>query len=262
MKIFIGIDAVEAGQMAGNRAAALIIDTVRKNGEASILLATGSSQFETLRQLIKRKDVPWEKVTAFHLDEYINLPPYHKASFQKYLTERFLDHVPPLKAVHLINGLNDPEDECRRVSELIRKHPVAVALIGIGENAHLAFNDPPADFDTTEPYIIINELDEDCRQQQVNEGWFENIKQVPGRAISISVHQIMRAEHIICTVPDQRKAWAVKASLEEPVSNAYPASILRYHEDCCLFLDTLSASQLSHPPDFYEKILPQSPMKT
>ena len=262
MKIFIGIDALEAGQAAGNKAADLILDTIRKNGEATILLATGASQFETLRQVIKRTDIPWEKVTAFHLDEYINLPPHHKASFRKYLTERFLDHIPSLKAVHLINGLNDPEDECRRISEVIRKHPVAVALIGIGENAHLAFNDPPADFDIAEPYIIINELDEQCRQQQVNEGWFENITQVPSRAISISVSQIMRAEHIICSVPDQRKAQAVKHSLEKPVSNAYPASILRNHESCFLFLDVSSASQLSHPPDFYEKNFPQTPMKT
>jgi glucosamine-6-phosphate deaminase len=252
MKVFIGKDAAEAGRAAGNAAADGIKAAIDKKGEANVLLATGASQFETLKQLVSRTDVEWDKVSIFHLDEYIGLPAAHKASFRKYLAERFLIHVPALKAAYLINGENDPETERQRISAIINAHPISVALIGIGENAHLAFNDPPADFDTEEPYIIINELDADCRQQQVNEGWFDNVAQVPARAISISVRQLMRAEHIVCSVPDLRKAWAVKVSLEEPVSNVRPASILRYHPDCQLFLDTLSASQLSKDPAFYE----------
>jgi len=245
MKVQVASDARETGIAAGNAAADLIIAEIEKKGYANILLATGASQFETLNQLISRKDIQWDRVTMFHLDEYIGLPDTHPASFRKYLKERFLDKVPPLKAAYLINGEAEPLTECGRLARLIGDHPIDVGLIGIGENAHLAFNDPPADFETTAPYIIAA-LDEGCRRQQVNEGWFAHIGEVPGQAISISVKQIMQSGRLICSVPDLRKAAAVKNCLEQPVSNLNPASILQLHAECQLFLDEAAASLLSN----------------
>ena len=244
MKIIISQDSKESGIEAGKKAALLIREAIKANGTANIILATGSSQFETLNQLIDEKNIEWNKVTMFHLDEYIGLPVSHPASFRRYLKERFLEKVPNLKSIYLINGEADPAEECARLSELIIKSPIDVALVGIGENGHLAFNDPPADFDTENPYIIAN-LDEQCRQQQVNEGWFKSLGEVPKQAISMSVKQIMLSKHIVCTVPDIRKARAVKDSLEQEVSNLYPASILQNHPDCYLFLETASASLLT-----------------
>jgi len=179
----------------------------------------------------------------FHLDEYIGLPVSHKASFRKYLQERFIEKVGSLKAVYLINGEANPEQECQRLEKLISQSPVDIALVGIGENGHLAFNDPPADFETSKAYLIVK-LDEQCRKQQVNEGWFGSIEEVPMHAISMSVKQIMLSKHIVCTVPGIRKAKAVKNTLERPVWNYYPASILQNHPDCYLFLDNGSASLL------------------
>ena len=174
----------------------------------------------------------------FHLDEYIGLPVTHPASFRKYLQERFISVIPGLKAAYLINGETDAKAECARLGDLITKYPVDVALVGIGENGHLAFNDPPADFETEQPYIIV-ELDEACRKQQMGEGWFKSIEEVPRYAISMSIKQILRSKHIICSVPDSRKAMAVKNTLEQPVSNLYPASILQLHPDCIAFLINL-----------------------
>ncbi|MEJ7676182.1 MAG: 6-phosphogluconolactonase [Chitinophagaceae bacterium] len=154
--------------------AELIINAIEQNGQANIILATGASQFETLKQLISEKDIDWSKVVMFHLDEYIGLPESSNASFRKYLKERFLDKVPALKATYLVNGETDPVRECNRLNSIIELHPIDVALVGIGENGHLAFNDPPADFDTKEPYIIV-ELEEQCRTQQFNEGWFKSV---------------------------------------------------------------------------------------
>lgn len=252
MKIYIDKDSKELGKSSGNLAGDLIAEATKKKGTANILIATGASQFETLNQLIGRKDIEWNKVVLFHLDEYINLPATHPASFRKYITERLLQHIPPVKQAYLINGENDPKEECRRLAALINDYPIDVALIGIGENCHLAFNDPPADFDTTDPYIITV-LDNACKMQQVNEDWFDTLSDVPPTAISISVRQILRASHIICAVPDLRKAQAVKNTLEQPVSNRYPATILRSHADCHLFLDRAAASWLTYPPSFYEK---------
>jgi len=180
----------------------------------------------------------------FHLDEYIGLPITHPASFRKYLQERFLAKVPPLKAAWLINGESEAERECARLGEIIAKHPVDVALIGIGENGHLAFNDPPADFETEQPYIIV-ELDEACRKQQFGEGWFTSVEEVPRLAISMSVKQILQSKYIICSVPDSRKAVAVQNCLQQPVSNLYPASILQFHPNCTCYLDQSSAALLS-----------------
>lgn len=232
----------QLGEAAGLRAAELINAAIMQKGQANIILATGASQFETLSTLI-RQNVDWSRVVMFHLDEYIGLPESAPASFRKYLKERFLANVSPLKAVYLINGETDPEAECKRLNEIIEKHKIDVALVGIGENSHLAFNDPPADFDVEDPFIIVN-LDHDCRLQQLNEGWFKTIDDVPQRAISMSIKQICKSEKIICSVPDQRKAKAVKSSLEEKVSNMVPASILQLHDGCTFYLDKLSSSLL------------------
>lgn len=244
MELFIKNDPIELGEMAGKAAADLIRTTIASKGNANIILATGSSQFETLKQLIAERDIDWGKVNMFHLDEYIGLPESSGASFRKYLKERFLSKVPALKAVYLVDGEADPVKECKRLSAIIEANPIDVALVGIGENGHLAFNDPPADFDTKEPFIIVN-LDEACRKQQFNEGWFESVDEVPKQAISMSISQICKSKHIICSVPDVRKAQAVRDCLEQSVSNMYPASILQLHPSCSYYLDKPSASLLS-----------------
>jgi glucosamine-6-phosphate deaminase len=243
METSITTNPVELGIKAGKAAAELIRETIAKNGKANIILATGASQFETLNQLV-REDIDWSKVTMFHLDEYIGLPESAPASFRKYLKERFLEKVSPLKDAHLVDGESDPEEECKRLGLIISQNPIDVALVGIGENGHLAFNDPPADFDTHQPYLVV-ELDEQCRNQQFGEGWFDTIDDVPLRAISMSVQQILKSKHIICSVPDSRKAQAVKDSLEQPVSNKYPSSILQLHPDCRFYFDEASAHLLS-----------------
>lgn len=244
MEIFVANDPVTLGKSAGEAAADLIKNAIATNGTANIILATGASQFETLNQLVREEGVDWSRVVMFHLDEYIGLPESSKASFRKYLRERFLEKVPPLRAVYLVNGEADPLMECKRLNSIIEQHPIHVALVGIGENGHLAFNDPPADFDTEEPYIIV-ELDGQCRQQQYNEGWFDSLEEVPERAISMSVKQLCKSEYILCSVPDNRKAQAVRDCLEGPVSNSSPASILQGHPKCTCFLDKDSAALLS-----------------
>jgi glucosamine-6-phosphate deaminase len=241
----IAHNAQELGISAGKKAAALIKETIKQKGFANIILATGTSQFETIQQLISDPDIAWEHVQMFHLDEYIGLSITAKASFRKYLKERVLDKVPALQKVHLINGENDPVEECQMLSAAIAKHQIDIALVGIGENGHLAFNDPPADFETLDAYIIV-QLDEACRKQQFNEGWFTSMEQVPKQAISMSIQQIMKAKAIICSVPDGRKAEAVRNCLEEPISNLYPASILRKHANCSLYLDKKAASLLGN----------------
>lgn len=243
MKIVISEEPKSLGEVAGKFAADLIKQTISEKGQANIILATGTSQFETISQLIK-ENIDWSKVVMFHLDEYIGLSMTEPASFRKYLKERFLDQVSPLKAAYLINGEGDVEQELSKLKGIIENHPIDVALVGIGENGHLAFNDPPADFDTEDPYLIVN-LDEQCRKQQFGEGWFKSIDAVPTQAISMSVKQIMKSKHIICSVPDERKAQAVKDSLEQEVSNIYPASILQLHPNCSFYLDKASASMLS-----------------
>ncbi|MEO8852664.1 MAG: 6-phosphogluconolactonase, partial [Ginsengibacter sp.] len=183
------------------------------------------------------------KVVMFHLDEYISLPITHPASFRKYLQERFLSRVPKLKDAWLINGESDAEEECKRLGDLIHKHPIDVALIGIGENGHLAFNDPPADFEKDKPYLIV-ELDDVCKKQQMGEGWFQSLDEVPQKAISMSIKQIIKSKHILCSVPGARKAVAVKNTLEKEISNLYPSTILRTHGNCTVYLDKEAAEKL------------------
>lgn len=250
MNTFIYRNEIALGRAAGEKAAQLIREAIANNGTANIILATGTSQFETLKALIA-EDIQWNKVVMFHLDEYISLPITHPASFRKYLRERFLSQVSPLKDAWLINGEGGAHQECSRLSNLIRNHPIDVALIGIGENGHLAFNDPPADFETDEPYIVV-ELNEACKKQQLGEGWFRSIEEVPQKAISMSVKQILKSKNIICSVPGERKAEAVKHTLENEISNLYPSTILKTHNHCSLFIDDTSASGLR--ADTKEKI--------
>jgi len=230
------------GAEAARHGASLIAAALNTKGSASIILATGASQFEMLSELVKA-DLDWSKVTVFHLDEYIGLPETHPASFRKYLKERFVEVVKPA-AFHAINGETDPQKECSRLGALISEQEIEVAFVGIGENAHLAFNDPPADFHTGEPYIVVD-LDRVCRQQQLGEGWFPSLEAVPERAISMSVKQIMKSRALICTVPDERKAEAVQKTLEGEIVSEVPASILQRHPHARLYLDQGSASLLS-----------------
>jgi len=241
MEIIIASKKGEPGMLASKKGAEIINEAIRKRGEATIIMATGVSQFEMLDCLVK-EDIDWTKVTAFHLDEYIGLPATHPASFRKYLSDRFASKV-PLKKFNYIQGDSDPQSECNRLGSLISNLTIDVAFTGIGENGHLAFNDPPADFSTTDPYIIVK-LDDVCRKQQLGEGWFPTINDVPARAISMSINQIMKSAAIICIAPDKRKAEAVRNTVESDVSPMFPASILRKHPKTWLFLDYDSASLL------------------
>jgi len=240
MEIIISETKQEMGKQAAQKGADLIRKVIAERGEANIIVATGASQFEMLSELVK-ENINWSVVTGFHLDEYIGIEETHPASFRKYLKERFVSLV-PLKDFRYVNG-NDAENECKRLGEIITNHPIDVAFVGIGENGHLAFNDPPADFETEEPYIVVN-LDDDCRRQQLGEGWFPTFDDVPKQAISMSIHQIMKSKHIVCSVPDERKAVAVKNTIKSIISPAVPASVLQKHPSIWLFLDKNSASGL------------------
>ena len=245
MKVNVSSSTAEMATAAAAYAAEGIKQAIAARGAANIIVATGASQFDFLKALIATPGIDWGKVTGFHLDEYVGLPITHKASFRAYLRERFVGALPsPMAAFHEVDGDNpDPEAECRRLQGLIAAAPIDVACVGIGENAHLAFNDPPADFDTADAYIVVA-LDEACRRQQVGEGWFPTVADVPERAITMTIKQIMLSARIVCTVPDARKAQAVKHTVEGPVSNLQPASILQQHADCTIFLDPGSASLL------------------
>lgn len=251
MKTVISSTKASLGVTAGKYAAESIRTALVKKGSVNIILATGASQFEMLETLTSAPDIDWSGVSMFHLDEYVGMPINHPASFRKYLKERFVDKVAPLRAAYFVEGdASDPAAECKRLGALIHANPIDVAMVGIGENGHLAFNDPPADFHTEEPYILVN-LDEACRKQQFGEGWFPTMDDVPRQAISMSIRQIMKSARIVCTVPDERKAVAVKGALEGPLTNMCPSSILREHLDCTIFLDTPAASLLTQR-DRYE----------
>lgn len=234
----------ELGAAAAQHAAEGLRNAIANHGRARLILATGASQFEMLAALVRSPGLDWSRVTCFHLDEYIGLPATHPASFRRYLKERFASQLPGLGAFHYINGeAPDPGAECRRVGGLLQEAPVDVACVGIGENGHLAFNDPPADFKTREAYLVVN-LDEACRRQQMGEGWFARLEDVPRQAISMSIAQILLSKRIVCTVPDERKAKAVQACLTGTVTPYAPASILQSHPDCTVYLDQQSASLL------------------
>lgn len=235
-------DPGQLAAAAAHDAAVRIREAIVTKGRARIVAATGASQVAFLDCLVREPGIDWLLVELFHLDEYIGLPIDHPASFRKYLFDRLINPA-GIARYHLLDGERDPAAVCKTVGARLRKEPVDVAFVGIGENGHLAFNDPPADFETEEPYLIVR-LDERCRQQQVGEGWFASLADVPETAISMSVRQIMSSRSIVCVVPDRRKAEAVRASVEGPVDSMVPASILQRHPDGTLYLDAESASLL------------------
>lgn len=243
MTIRLFADGDSLGREAAADAARFIRGAIAARGTARILAATGRSQFEFLAALTSSPGIAWPQVEMFHLDEYVGLPADHPASFRKYLLDRLIRPT-GMGRVHLLDAGSEPEAVCERVGRLLAAAPVDVAFIGIGENGHIAFNDPPADFETETPYIIVR-LDEACRRQQVGEGWFETLADVPERAISISVRQLLKARAIIAVVPEVRKARAVRLCLKGPVSPRAPASILRTHPDATLYLDKDSSALLS-----------------
>jgi len=235
-------DAASLAAAAAGDAASRIRDAIRSRGRARIIAATGASQIHLLDRLTHQPDVDWQLVEMFHLDEYIGLPLEHPASFRRYLLERLIRPA-GIVDYHLLDGERDPAGVCREIGDALQRSPIDVALVGIGENGHLAFNDPPADFDTDASYIVVT-LDEACRRQQVGEGWFETIADVPRQAISMSIKQILAARAIVCVVPDRRKAEAIRASLQGPIDPQTPASILRTHPDVTVYLDRDSAALL------------------
>ncbi|HMJ70289.1 MAG TPA: glucosamine-6-phosphate deaminase [Cyclobacteriaceae bacterium] len=241
MKLIIKDSKEECGTEAALLGMELINRAIAKKGFANVIFATGAAQFEMLRSLVTLP-IDWKSVNGFHLDEYINIPINHKASFRKFLKERLVDLAHPGN-FYYINGEEDPAQECKRLGELITKHPVDVAFVGIGENSHLAFNDPPADFETDTPYIQVT-LDEACRKQQMGEGWFASFDEVPKKAISMSIKQILKSENIIAVVPEQRKAKAVQLTIESEIGPTVPASAMRRHANTTLFLDRDSSSLL------------------
>lgn len=244
MKVTIHRTKSEMGSCAAVDGAAAIRTAFDVRGRAAIVLATGTSQFEMLNRLVGEEGIDWSLVTVFHLDEYIGLAASHPASFRRFLKERFIERIPGSPAdFHAIDGEGDPEAECRRLASLIDARTVDVAFVGIGENGHLAFNDPPADFETRRAFLVVD-LDDACRNQQLGEGWFPTLETVPRQAISMSISKILAAKRIVCTVPDSRKASVTARALEGPVVPDLPASILQTHPDCRVHLDLEAAACL------------------
>lgn len=241
MKVNVLETPEQLGQVAAHHAARFLNERISENGKARIILSTGASQFEFFKAFVKA-DIDWSKVEMFHLDEYVHLPESHPASFRTYLKNRFLAEV-NIKKVHFVDGEGDFEENIRQLNAEIGKARIDLAMIGIGENAHIAFNDPPADFKTEQPYIVV-ELDEACKRQQVGEGWFDNVEEVPKQAITMSVHQIMQSDCIISCVPHKVKAGAIRATLEDEVTPEIPATILKTHPNWSLYLDRASASEI------------------
>ncbi|HKU28217.1 MAG TPA: glucosamine-6-phosphate deaminase [Candidatus Sulfotelmatobacter sp.] len=237
------MDKESLGKAAANHAAASLQRAIRDHGMARIIAATGASQFEFLDALTSIAGIDWERVELFHLDEYVGLPTTHPASFRKYLFERLINKT-GIKLYHFLEGDGDVIGSIAKVGKELQRKPIDLAFVGIGENAHLAFNDPPADFESKDSFLIVD-LEQSCRQQQVNEGWFAKVEDVPKQAISMSVSQILRSREIIVVVPDERKAQAVKDCLEGDVSPLIPASILRTHPNVTLYLDKDSAALLT-----------------
>ncbi len=237
-------DKITLGRAAAEQGASAIRRALSERGRARIIAASAASQLQFLDALIKAPGIDWPKVEVFHLDEYIGLPASHPASFRYYLVEHLVEKTGIVHFHGIAGDAPDPAAEARDLGRRLATAPIDIAFLGIGENGHIAFNDPPADFTTEEPYIIVN-LDEACRRQQVGEGWFADISQVPRQAISMSARQILKATELLAAVPDQRKAQAVKACMEGEISPMAPASILRRHSNATVYLDTNSASLLS-----------------
>lgn len=242
MEIRICKDRYDLGKSAAKQVAEDIKACIAKKGYARIALSTGASQFDTIEALTKEEGIEWECVEMFHLDEYVDLPITHPASFRKYLQERFVDKVGALRAVHFVDGT---VEGIAKLTEEITKEPIDIGLIGIGENGHIAFNDPPADFNTKESYIVVN-LNETCKRQQMGEGWFATIDDVPKQAVSMTAHQIMQCKKIVSCVPYAVKADAVEKTLRaEEVTNMIPATLLKTHPNFLLYIDAESASGIT-----------------
>jgi glucosamine-6-phosphate deaminase len=234
---------IELGVAAADLAAGLLKKAIAEKGFANLILATGASQFLFLENL-QKMEIDWKKITVFHLDEYKGLPETHPASFRKYLKERILEAVKPKMVYYLEGDAADIDSEVKRYEGLLKNHPIDVACIGIGENGHIAFNDPPvADFN--DPFLVkVVQLDEACRRQQFGEGWFPTMNDVPKEALSLTITAIMASKNIVCTVPDERKAEAVKNTLYGEIKTTCPASILRTHLHATLLIDRPAASKI------------------
>ncbi len=243
MQIQVYPNRAEMSAAAAARATTLLRDAIATKGQARIIAATGAAQFTFLETLTATPGIDWSKVEMFHLDEYIGLPIDHPASFRKFLLDRLINKT-GMGRYHLLDGEADPQSVCENMSREIASAPIDVAFVGIGENGHLAFNDPPADFTTQQPYIIVA-LDEACRKQQVGEGWFPNLDAVPTHALSMSCQHVLKSREILAIVPDTRKAEAVRACVTGPVNPMAPASILQTHPNTTLYLDVSSASLLT-----------------
>ena len=242
MQIKTYIDRSTLSLAAARHAAQALRGAIRARGSVRIVAATGASQFDFLEALTAAPDIDWTRVEMFHLDEYVGLAIDHPASFRKYLLERLIRKT-GMTRYHLLDGERDAARVAEQVGQEIGRTPVDVAFVGIGENGHLAFNDPPADFATDRPYLIVT-LDAACRRQQVGEGWFSSIEEMPSQAISMSIRQILKSREIICVVPDARKAQAVKICIDGVVSPMAPASILQTHANTTVYLDRDSAALL------------------
>jgi glucosamine-6-phosphate deaminase len=234
MRLIVSKTPEELGAAVAAKTVALLNEAIKTKGSARIILSTGASQFETIKNL-RVSDVDWTKVEMFHLDEYIGVGAGHPAGFVNYLRERFIGGVLPVKA-HFIDGLADPVQVMAKMTAELRNKPVDVALIGIGENAHIAFNDPPADFETKEAFIIVD-LDDACKQQQVREGWFKTVDDVPKQAITMTPYQILQSRVILSAVPYNQKAKAVKLTVDNEPTPLIPATILKTHADWTLYVD-------------------------
>jgi glucosamine-6-phosphate deaminase len=236
-------DKRSLAKAAAEQAATAIRAAIKDHQHARVVAASAASQLEFLEALTAMQGIDWKRVELFHLDEYIGVPMTHPASFCKFLQEHLVNKTGITK-VHLLNGTADPVGVLREASKAIAAAPIDIAFVGIGENGHLAFNDPPADFETEEPFLIVK-LDEACRRQQVGEGWFPDISAVPKQAMSMSVRQVLRSREILAVVPDKRKAQAIKACFDGPISPMAPSSILRTHPNATIYLDQQSAALLS-----------------
>jgi glucosamine-6-phosphate deaminase len=246
MSLAIYADAEQCGLAAGQYGAQRLRDILTQRGAANVIVATGASQFVMLSTLAAAPGIDWSQVTLFHLDEYVGLPESHPASFRKYIKERFVANLPkaPKKVFYVDGSAADPAQVCAELNATVKTHPIDLCFMGIGENGHVAFNDPPADFASEEPYLLVD-LDEKCRRQQLGEGWFPSLEAVPKQAISMSVWQVLQSKCIVNTVPDARKAHAMKISFEGEMCPNHPASVIRLHPDCHSFCDQPAAAELS-----------------
>ena len=242
MKLIVHNTKEELGLASAKHAASLINEAIEKQGYARILLSTGASQFPFFTEFVKQP-IDWSKVEMFHLDEYVGISENHPASFKRYLLDRFVNVVHP-GYYYLINGEKDPEETIAELTAILNEKPVDVGLIGIGENAHIAFNDPPADFDDPRAYKVVT-LDERCLQQQIGEGWFKTVEETYKQAISMTCSQIMKCRHILCVVPYKVKAEAIYNTLSREVTPEVPATLMKRHANCTVYTDADSSALLT-----------------